>query len=57
MAKKDIKVTFMLTPRLFERLESYAESTQKSKSEVLRDLIEDYLPENSSSPEPQRKTH
>jgi predicted DNA-binding protein len=51
MAKKDIKVTFMLTPRLLERLESYAESVEKSKSEVLRDLIEDHLPEVSKNPE------
>lgn len=48
MAKKDIKITFMLTPRLNERLEAYAESVEKSRSEVLRELIEDHIPEPSS---------
>jgi predicted DNA-binding protein len=44
MAKKDVKITFVVTPRLFQRLESYAEKMEKTKSEVLRDLIET-LPE------------
>jgi predicted DNA-binding protein len=55
MSKKDIKVTFMLTPRLFDRLEDYAKSIEKTKSEVLRDLIEDYIPEQSK-PSSQRKS-
>jgi len=50
MAKKDIKITFMLTPRLNERLETYADSVEKTKSEVLRELVEDYIPEKPSSP-------
>lgn len=53
MAKKEIKITFMLTPRLNERLEAYAESQEKSKSEVLRELIEDYVPEQPVSPKKQ----
>jgi predicted DNA-binding protein len=47
MAKKEIKITFMLTPRLNEKLEAYAESVEKSRSEVLRELIEDHIPEQS----------
>lgn len=45
MAKKDIKISFLITPRLNERLETYADSVEKTKSEVLRDLVEDYIPE------------
>jgi len=49
MPKKDVKISFLITPRLNERLESYADSVEKTKSEVLRELIEDYLPEQSAS--------
>jgi predicted DNA-binding protein len=46
----------MLTPRLFERLEDYAESIEKTKSEVLRDLIEDYVPEQTQPPTQKKRS-